>query len=126
MTKTIAETRFEKARKRLSEALKNIEAVIKDKISEVDFQARIVDADDNYETAAEAVIAEQKATIKHLNSEINRLQKSMAEVGSEVEFLNEKNHILSKRKDDFVKQKNYLIHLIENDLQEIRKLINGE
>jgi chromosome segregation ATPase len=105
--------RFDRSRKNLSAALKNLEEAIKEKVREASLLAGS-DADSE---------VEQQAAINKLNEEVNRLQNELSELGKEVEFLTEKNKILWQRIENFDQQKNDLVIAIEADLALIHEVI---
>ncbi len=122
MSKPHAEIRFEKARKRLSEALKILEKTVKEKIHESSINATMIDVSSD-ETNSQAKLIEQSTTIQNLTSEINNLQKTLSDLGKETEFLNEKNKILSQKITEFRTKGSVLIEAIEADLLHIEEVI---
>lgn len=108
-----AQIRFEKSRKRLAEVLQNLEAVVMKKIS-----APNLDYDE-----AQVRLTEQEAAIENLNSEINKLQKTLFELGNESEQLEEKNITLEDKLNEFQTQGKILIAAIESDLGKIKEAI---
>ena len=97
MTELVAEIRFEKARERLSEALKNLEEVVKKKFHEEAIYSRMIDGDNNGYSVSQSRMIEQSQIIQNLNSEINNLQKNLSELGKETDFLREKNEMLIRK-----------------------------
>ena len=121
-----SEIRFEKARKKLSNSLLNLDKSIKQKIQEVAFQNKMTNSNQDDEDGLYAKIDEQAATIEDLNLEINRLQQNLAETGVEIEFLREKNKMFAEKINLFRKQGSHLIEAIEKDLSNIEKTITNE
>ncbi len=121
-----SEIRFEKARKKLSNSLLNLDKSIKQKIQEVAFQNKMTNSNQDDEDGLYAKIDEQAATIEDLNLEINRLQQNLAETGVEIEFLREKNKMFAEKINLFRKQGSNLIEAIEKDLSNIEKTITNE
>lgn len=111
--------RFDRSRKNLSAALKQLEEAVKDKIK--DSSSHHLDINDSHEI--NAAIIEKNATISKLNDEVNRLQHELSELGKEAEFLKESNKALWQRIESFNHQKNSLVESIANDLKEIKNSI---
>lgn len=124
MSKSASEIRFEKSRKRLSEVLKNLEEVVKEKIHETALDSKMIDISDRNNESSRGQIIEQAAVIQNLNSEINKLQKNLSDLGSESEFLTEKNKLLGERIQELRTQSKSLIDAIEADLLHIEEAIN--
>jgi predicted nucleic acid-binding Zn-ribbon protein len=120
--KTVAGNRFESARKRLSDALHDLEKILKQKIHQAAIESRIIN---HNETGArlETKVFEQAAMIQTLNQEINNLQKLLSDLGGEIEFISEKNKIISKKTEDFRIQGPNLIKAIESDIARIEDLL---
>lgn len=118
MSKSIAEIRFEKARKRLSLALKELEEVTKNKLHDTAMESRMV------EGGKES--AEQATMIQNLNLEINNLQQNLLNLGHEVEFLNEKNKVLGQRMNKLRKSNLSFVEAIEADLVRIEEVMKQE
>ncbi len=124
MSKTLSEIRFEKSRKRLSEVLRNLEEVVKEKIHETAIDSKMIDISDASNGSSRAQIIEQAAVIQNLNYEINKLQKNLSELGNEGEFLSEKNKLLGERIQELRTQSKILIDAIEADLLQVEEAIN--
>lgn len=124
MSKSSSEIRFEKSRKRLSEVLKNLEEVVKEKIHETALDSKMIDISDRNNESSRGQIIEQAAVIQNLNSEINKLQKNLSDLGNESEFLSEKNKVLGQRIQELRTQSKSLIDAIEADLLHIEEAIN--
>jgi hypothetical protein len=128
MKKTFSEVGFEKSRKRLSEALANLDKTIKQKLHETVIQSRMInvssDVDD--ESQFKVKIVEQAAIIENLNSEINNLQREVENTGIEVEFLNEKNKLIVNKMNDLRHQSSAIAKEIEFDLLKIEELVKSE
>jgi 5-methylcytosine-specific restriction endonuclease McrBC regulatory subunit McrC len=125
MSKTHAEIRFEAARKRLSESLKNLERVVKEKLHQAATESRMLKVGSSEEDS-ESKLLQQAGIIQNLNSEINNLQKNLSELGKETEFLNEQNKALGGKITAFRSEKNSLIDAIEADLWRIEEIITNE
>lgn len=126
MTKTHAEIRFEKARKKLSESLQNLEDIIKNKLHETAIQSKMIDVSAHDIENNQAIIVEQANTIQNLSHEINNLQENLLQVGKETEFLNEKNRVFAERLESFRKYQAQAVEAIEVDLARIEEIINNE
>jgi chromosome segregation ATPase len=125
MAKTHAETRFETARKRLSESLKTLEKTVKEKLHQAAIESKMLDVSEN-EEEAQAKVVQQETIIQNLNEEINNLQKNLSDLGKEADFLNEKNRTLSEKISDSRNEKKSLLEAIEADLTKIENIINKE
>jgi hypothetical protein len=126
MTKNHAEIRFEKARKKLSESLQNLEDIIKNKLHETAIQSKMIDVSAHDIENNQAMIVEQANTIQNLSHEINNLQENLLQVGKETEFLNEKNRVFAERLESFRKYQAQAVEAIEVDLARIEEIINNE
>jgi len=126
MSKTPAEIRFEKSRKKLSTALKELDAAIQKKLHEGAIETKIMDIGNEEDSEAKAKIIEQSETISNLNSEINTLQKNLSILGRESEFLHIKNKIFAEKLAAIRNQQSILIEEIETDLIRIESIIKTE
>ncbi len=115
MTKNLANIRFEKARKRLANALENLEDTIKDKLHDEASTSRIVSAKEE----SEIKIAQQEIIIQNLNIEINNLQQNLSDLGRETEFLNTKNKIFAEKLEKLRQERLEIIDEISAELQKI-------
>lgn len=113
------EARFNEARKQLAFALKNLEEVTKEKVRESTLHTKLLHADDEIQTR----LAEQAEVMDSLQSEVNRLQTELSDLGKETEFLRETNKTLGQRIENFRQQKNDLVKAIEADITTIHKVI---
>jgi len=125
MNKTLSEIRFEKARKKLSDALKNLEEATKEKIHHASITATMIDIKYDNKDKAVTSLAEQLALIKNLNEEVNNLQRNLFEVGKETEFLREKNKSLLDKFDKFRAEGLAFIEAVEADLAGIEQVIEN-
>jgi CII-binding regulator of phage lambda lysogenization HflD len=115
MIQTHANIRFEKARKRLSSALENLEDVVKNKLHEEASSSRIISAKEESETK----LAQQEIIIQNLTLEINNLQQSLSDLGRETEFLNTKNQIFAEKLAKLRQERLEIIAEISGDLNKI-------
>ncbi len=106
--------RFQKARKRLSEALKSLEDITKEKIHETAMQKGIVD---NNRAIEESIV------IQNLNKEVNNLQQNLEELGDELELANRKNKTLTEKINNYRSKGFSLVNAIETDLARIEDII---
>ena len=125
MSKTHSEIRFDAARKKLSDGLKNLEKTVKDKLHQSSIESKMLDVGENSD-GSQSRLAEQSSIIQNLNSEINNLQKNLSDLGRETEFLSEQNKILSKKISDSRIEKNILVEAIATDLLRIEEIIKDE
>ncbi len=116
--------RFDRSRKRLSHALKNLEDVVKEKIHEAGLNAEILAVNSNeFCNESHVQFIEQTSAINSLNEEVNRLQKELSELGKEAEFLRETNQALREKIESTRHQKDDLVKAIETDLTIIHEII---
>ena len=120
--KNAAEIRFENARKKLSDALHDLEKTLKQKIHQAAIESRIINHNETG-SRLETKVFEQETIIQTLNQEINNLQKLLADLGNEIEFISEKNKMITKKTEDFRIQGPNLIKAIESDLASIENLL---
>lgn len=125
MTGAPAEIRFEKARKRLSLLLKNLEEVVKEKLHETAINAKMIDIAGNTGDGQQAILIEQQAIIQNLNAEINSLQKNLADLGRETEFLHERNKALAQKISYLRNEGKSLFEAIESDLVRVEEIIKN-
>lgn len=125
MEKNIAEIRFEKARKKLSGLLRNLEEVIKEKVHEAAFDSGIVNSASNGLQEESAKIIEQNIIIKNLNAEINHLQKNLSDLGIEAENLSKEKKDLLNEFHKIHDKAHHVIAEVEDDLNKIKEVING-
>ncbi len=126
MSKTHAEIRFEKARKRLSDALSDLEKTTKKKLQEDVVDSKIFDVTAADSQRSQAKLIQQSELIKNLNTEINILQKNLSDLGKENEFLNAKNKAFSEKLIEVRSKKETLITAIESDLLRIEEILKNE
>jgi hypothetical protein len=125
MSKTHSEIRFDKARKKLSDAFKNLEDVMKQKLHEAAIQSTMIRASEHDVGGRQAQIVEQLATIQSLNLEINNLQKNLINAGNETDFLNEKNKLLADKFAKLQKESLCFIETIETDITLIEEVMQN-
>jgi len=126
MSKNFSQTKFEQARKKLANALKNLDETLKEKLQEASNQTKFLSASkDNFGDLQHRLIQQSNA-ILNLNSEINRLQQSLAAVDKELDFNKEKNAALSQRFNEFRNKQKKSIEAIESDLSKLESKIDRE
>lgn len=117
-------SKFDQSRKRLSDVLKNLENVVKDKIHEASLNAEILGVNSNEHCdKTHAQFIEQTAAINNLQAEVNRLQNELAYLGQEAEFLRESNKTLKEEIENFRQKRDDLVQEIEVDLTMIHEAI---
>lgn len=127
MTDSNIENRFENARKSLSETLKNLEEIIKQKIHESALQGRMISSvSENEIKNNQSALLEKTTTIENLNQEINNLQNNLLDLGKENDFLSKENKALTSKLTNSNSQQSRLIEAIESDLVKIEKVIKKE
>ncbi|MBU6140782.1 MAG: hypothetical protein KGP29_04410 [Proteobacteria bacterium] len=116
--------KFDRSRKRLSHALKNLEEAIKEKIREAGRNAEMLAVNsDKFCDENHVQFVEQNSAINSLKEEVNRLQNELSEIGKEAEFLRETNRALREKIENNRNQKNNLVKEIEDDLARIGEVI---
>jgi len=125
MAKQNFEIRFDHARVRLNATLKELEKTISDKLHETALKSRVsvVTGDDSL---LNSKVDEQFSTIQNLNSEINKLQENLFELGQSNDSLIEENAILTSNLNKLRTQGSTLAQAIESDLISIEEIISGE
>jgi hypothetical protein len=123
MSKISAKVRFENARKRLSDALNNLEKTTQKKLREGLVETKIFDLSKSDVETFESKIIEQSQIIENLNLEINQLQKNLFDLGMESEFLNERNKTFAEKFSKNRAQQLDIIKAVELDLTKIEELI---
>lgn len=125
MSRLTVEARFDKARKRLSSSLKELEETVKIKIHEAsEQQIKIVsDSEKNNETDFGG---RYSLPSYNLAAQVNQLQKDLLEVGKELEFQCSDNRILLERIENFQQEKMRLVTKIEENLEALEKLVDSE
>ncbi len=122
MTQTPANLRFEEARKRLANALGNLEDVVKNKLHEEASSSRLIRSTED----SQAKIIQQEIIIQKLNLEINNLQQNLSDLGQENEFLNTKNKIFAEKLINLRQERLEIIAEISSDLNKIFSAIKLE
>lgn len=124
MSQESSEARFDKARKRLSSALKELEEITKEKIHEASEQ-QIKIISDNKDGDEAGLGGRYSLPAYNLSTQVNQLQNELSEVGKEVEFQREKNKTLLDRIQNFQQEKTHLAEAIERDIIEIERIIKS-
>ena len=108
------EIRFDAARARLNNSLKELEKTVTEKLYLSSSNHRNTNED------------EQSALIKNLNNELNKLQKTLVEIGSVNKNLTEENQKLLNDLNKFDSYSSFLVEEVESDLTRIEEIIKGE
>ena len=109
------EIRFDKARARLNNSLKDLEKAISHKLQQTK----------NSSKPYLASFEEESITVRNLNDKLNNLQKTLAEIGDENENLVAENKLLLSNLEKLKSQTPSLIKDIESDLVKIEDIIKG-
>lgn len=109
------EIRFDKARARLNNSLKDLEKAISHKLQQTK----------NSSKPYLASFEEESITVRNLNDKLNNLQKTLAEIGDENENLVAENKLLLSNLEKLKSQTPSLIKAIESDLVKIEDIIKG-
>lgn len=125
MAKQDFKIRFDQARARLNNALKDLDKTAIEKLHETASQSRMLHVLGD-ENSLNAKVTEQNLTIQNLISEINKLQEGLAALGNENDVLIEENKVLSEDLEKLKEEGMMLVEAIELDLVQIEEIITGE
>lgn len=125
MTQT-AQTKFEEARNKLSDALKRLEESALAKIQETSLSSQMLDAVEGDETSLRVRVLEQSAIIQKLNEEINKIQKNSSEIEKENDFFKDKNRFFADKIFKFKTQGSSLVQSVEQDLLRVKEIIKSQ
>lgn len=114
---------FELEQEKIYSALEYLEQVILDKLHETSVSSTMLKASENDERSIKATNIQQANIIHNLNTELNRLQKAVAQLTEENESLSSQNESLLKKINKLRSDSENVIDNIENDLIKISKLI---
>ena len=117
----MSENRFDKARDRLAQALKNLEEIVIEKIKETSIDTQMLNAVNTNGTS----LVEQSIIINNLSEELNKIQKTMREIDKENEFLKDKNQFFADKIFKFKSQGSNLIQAVESDLVRVKEIIKN-
>jgi archaellum component FlaC len=118
-----SKTRFNTARRQLSNALQQLEQITIQKIHEATINSKMLDVADEDFGELKTKIIEQTSIAQNLSEEINKLQKTLEEIGQENEFLTKKNKLLADKNSQLKSCGSSIIEAIESDLIKISKII---
>ena len=116
---------FEKAKCKLNTSLEELEDLILSKIPNKNMKLEL----EELTQEVEALITDnirKDSTIQALENEVNNLQKNMAEIGSETEFLNEKNKTMAAEFRKKEEQQKDLVSEIVDYVNQIEELVKNE
>ena len=122
MQDPVAKAKFNSSRLHLSNALKNLEKIIKNKLEKNYIDNTTLNLQDNFEEA-EIKIHQQKLQISDLTREIHDLQKTLNEVSKENELLHSRINGSAEMKQKFCKESNDLIQSLNSKLKQIDEII---
>ena len=122
MSEISAEKKFENSRKKLSNTLKNLEEIIKDKIQQSAIENKMLDESSSTKPIANL---DQKLTIENQNKEITRLTQMLNDLEKETEFLREKNKILTQKILHFRNQASNIVDAVQNDIIKIEDILKN-
>jgi hypothetical protein len=125
MLKISAQLKFETSRKKLSQALKNLDATLQEKLKETANQNLLATNSRGF-SDEKVKIAEQETTIFNLTKELERLQESLLNADKEIDFNKEKNRALKKKLDEFLANQAKIVASVETDIARLERLIEGE
>lgn len=119
---SLAQRKFDSARKRLAASLLNLEKAMRRKISQEVAESKMMADDDG--SSVQAKLAEVVMINKNLEEEMRELQKNFAEVGKENLFLHEKSKFLGERIKNFQEHGGRIIESVERQLAQIEEIVN--
>lgn len=125
MLKISAQLKFETSRKKLSQALKNLDATLQEKLKETANQNLLATNSRGFNDER-VKIAEQETAIFNLTKELERLQNSLLAADKEIDFNKEKHRALKKKLDEFLGEQAKIVLSVETDLARLERLIEGE
>ncbi|MFM8185514.1 MAG: hypothetical protein ACKN9I_01135, partial [Alphaproteobacteria bacterium] len=111
-----SKSRFNGSRQKLTSALNNLEKIIEKKLKSNKNEVNFNNLLENFEEA-ELQIFSQNNQIQNLSTEINNLQKSLADVAKDNELLRSKNIGNIENKMRMNKQLNELVDSLEKKLK---------
>lgn len=117
--------KFEQAKSQLNRSLEELEDIILSKIPDKSLRLEVEELQQEVERLKKDNLQKDRM-IKTLDSEVNNLQNSLSEIGSETEFLHEKNKMMSnnyRQKEE--KQRTLLKEIIEY-INQIEELVRNE
>ena len=118
----ISQHKFDNSRKKLATSLKNLEEIIKEKIHESAIKTRMLDESS---TSSSMRSLEQNLALEKQNQEINHLQQNLSNLEKEVEFLREKNKILTQKILHFRNQAGNIIGTVSNEICKIEEILKN-
>lgn len=118
-----SKSRFNGSRQKLTSALNNLEKIIEKKLKSNKNEINFNNLLENFEEA-ELQIFTQNNQIQNLSTEINNLQKSLADVAKDNELLRSKNIGNIENKMRMNKQLNELVDSLEKKLKIIEEIIS--
>ena len=122
MSEISAEKKFENSRKKLSNTLKNLEEIIKDKIQQSAIENKMLDESSSTKPIANL---DQNLAIENQNKEISRLTQMLNDLEKEAEFLREKNKILTQKILHFRNQASNIVDAVQNDIIKIEDILKN-
>ena len=122
MQDPVAKAKFNGSRLQLSNALKNLEKIVKEKLERNHHDSTAINLQDNFEEA-EIKIHQQKLQIVDLTNEIKLLQSTLNEVSKENELLHSRINGNASIRQKFNKESNQIIQSLEDKLKQIDEII---
>ena len=117
-----SQQKFSNSRKKLSNTLKNLEEIIKEKIHESAIETRMLDESS---TPSSIKSLELNLALEKQNQEINHLQQTLNNLEKEVEFLREKNKILTQKILHFRNQANNILESANSEIIKIEEILQN-
>jgi chromosome segregation ATPase len=123
MQDPVAKAKFNSSRQNLSNSLKKLELLVKDKIENNFNDNASLNLQRDHDLA-ELEIHQQKLQITDLTTEINNLNLALNQVAKENELLHSRSNGLAEMRAKLNKQANDIIIEVNNKLQKIEEIIS--
>jgi len=123
MNDPVAKAKFNSSRQNLSNSLKKLEQLVKDKIANNLNENSAINLQRDQDIA-ELEIHQQKLQINDLTIEINNLNQALNQVAKENELLHSRHNGLAEMRAKLNNQANEIIESVNNKLQKIEEIIS--
>lgn len=122
MSEISAKKKFENSSKKLTNTLKNLEEIIKDKIHQSTIENKMLDESCSTKPLENI---DQNLIIENQNKENTRLTQMLNDLEKEAEFLREKNKILTQKILHFRNQASNIVDAVQNDIIKIEDILKN-
>ncbi len=123
MNDPVAKAKFNSSRQNLSNSLKKLEQLVKEKISHNLNENSAINLQQDHDLA-ELKIHQQKLQINNLTTEINNLNQALNHVAKENELLHSRHNGLAEMRAKLNNQAQEIIENVNNKLQKIEEIIS--